>query len=489
MRPMIELLTQLYALCALLLALYTAGLAALLLAYWRHDAPTPSPPPPDDWPGVTLQIPVYNEREVVRGLLDAIARLDYPPHKLTLQLLDDSTDGTTHTLAHHAERLRARGLGVSHLRREQRDGYKAGALAHGLAHITDAYVLIFDADFVPPPDFLRRTLPHLLMDERLAFVQTRWSHLNAAQNGLTAAQALAIDAHFIVEQSARDRAGWLLPFNGTGGLWRVEALREAGGWSDATLTEDLDMSYRAQLSGWRARYLPEVAAPGQLPHLIAAYKRQQTRWAKGSTQCLRRLAGPVWRSERPLMQRIMALHHLAQYLPHLWMLTLLMLTPPLLLLDALPGAHLAPLGALGMLPPLLMALGQWRLYGHLKHLRALPVLILVHTGITWHTARGVLSGLFGAPGGEFQRTPKGTAQAAPLDASDLRLLRALPQAETALALYALLGAHLAAQHQPEVLPYLLVYAAAFGLVALWTLSDRAASQREPHGAFDPHGGD
>ncbi|MBZ0289226.1 MAG: glycosyltransferase, partial [Anaerolineae bacterium] len=267
---MIAFLTVLYVICAVLLTIYAGSELILLITYWRYrNQPTPVPPV-KQWPTVVVQLPIYNERYVVGRLLNAVAALDYPRDRLIVQVLDDSSDDTSELAAEHAAALAKTGLNIQHVRRENRTGYKAGALAYGLSLVDSELVVVLDADFVPAPDFLRRTVPYLAADPGLGMVQTRWGHLNPFNNLLTLGQTLALDGHFVVEQTARSRAGWLMSFNGSGGVWRAQCIKDAGGWRDLTLTEDLDLSYRAQLAGWRFLYLPDVVVPGELPPQIAA---------------------------------------------------------------------------------------------------------------------------------------------------------------------------------------------------------------------------
>ncbi len=474
----IELLTTLHLAAALLLAVYAAGALVLLVGYWRHrSAAPPAPPPVIMWPSVVVQLPVYNERYVVKRLLDAAASLDYPRDRLCIQLLDDSTDDTSAIAAAHIAALRAAGLQVDHIRRANRAGYKAGALAHGLALTACELVAIFDADFLPAPDFLRRTVPYFCADPRLGMVQTRWGHLNAACNWLTRGQALALDGHFVVEQTARSRAGWLMNFNGSAGVWRADCIRAAGGWRDTTLAEDLDLSYRAQLTGWRFLYLGDVVVPAELPPQLAAYKQQQARWAAGSTRTLALLLGPVWRSRLTLPQRVMATLHLCQYLPHPLMLLMLLLTPPLLALHGLHALPLGPLGALGLAPPLIYAVSQRALYPDWpRRLAAFPLLLALGTGTAWNNTCAVLGALLpSAWPAEFRRTPKFAAAWAESSyalAADWSTL-----AEALLALYALLGAALALHSQPALIPWLALYAYAFGLVAAVGMRDQLLRRR------------
>ncbi len=466
---MTTLLLTLYAACALCLGCYTAGQAILLWQYWRTRRIRPGTPPLEHMPRVTIQLPLYNEAAVARRLIDAVAAFDYPRDRLLIQVLDDSTDHTVHTVAAALASLERRGFSVQHIRRARRTGYKAGALAAGTRETDDAFIAIFDADFLPPPDFLRRMLPHLLADPGLGIVQSRWGHLNANENSLTRAQMLSIDTHFIVEQAARNRSGWLVPFNGTGGIWRRSCIEAAGGWSAATLTEDLDLSYRAQIAGWRSLFLPDVEAPGEIPPQLAAYKQQQARWATGNTQCLLKLARPILRARLSASQKIMALQHLCQYLPQPLMLLMLLLTPPLLLADALAGLPLAPLGFLALAPPLMYAAGQMRLRNDWwRGLVAFPALLLIGTGISLSNSLAVLGALLGIKTG-FRRTPKfdrAWTQSSYALAADTTIWL-----ELALMLYACFAAWLAWHIQRELVAYLLLYALSLGAVFAWSLRD------------------
>jgi cellulose synthase/poly-beta-1,6-N-acetylglucosamine synthase-like glycosyltransferase len=352
----VTFLAFIHALVVLWLAIY--GLNSLILAflYLRHRRAV-VPAPSADWsvlPPVTVQVPVYNELHVVERAIDGVAALDYPRDRLQIQILDDSTDETTRLARARTALHRERGVDITVLRRPDRGGFKAGALAWGLSQARGEYVAIFDADFCPHPDFLLRTIPHFLARPRLGMVQTRWSYLNADYSPLTRAQALALDGHFVVEQAGRHRSGLLVSFNGAAGVWRRRCIEEAGGWQADTLCEDLDLSYRAQLAGWECLYLPAVDAPAEVPPQIAAFKRQQSRWAQGSVQALRKLAGSILRSRRLRWgQKGMALVHLSSYLAHPLMVVFLLASLPTLLM---PDSALLPLGSLGLmcLGPLLV---------------------------------------------------------------------------------------------------------------------------------------
>ena len=287
----------------------------------------------EKWPKVTVQLPIFNEMYVAERVIEAAVKLEYPAELLQIQVLDDSTDETVDLVCRVVTRYQAQGVDIIHLHRTNRIGYKAGALQAGMATAAGEYMAIFDADFVPPPDFLRKALPYL--DEPdVAFVQTRWGHLNRDYSWLTFLQSLAIDAHFMVEQFARSRAGYWFNFNGTAGIWRREAMEDAGGWKADTLTEDLDLSYRAYLRGWRGRYVRDIVVPAELPVSFSAYRRQQHRWSRGSLECALKLGPQVWRAPIPLSHKIQATLHLTGYSVHLLLFALTLIYPLVALFTA-----------------------------------------------------------------------------------------------------------------------------------------------------------
>ena len=471
---MTPLFTAVYVIAALFLALYGANALLLTLVYWRVRHRQPVEPPLTTTPRVTVQLPIYNEMLVVERLIDAVAQLDYPPDRLQIQVLDDSTDETTAIAQARVDFHRARGVDIVLVRRQGREGFKAGALAHGLRSAKGELIAIFDADFVPPPDFLRRTVPYFLADPRLGFLQTRWGHLNAGYSAITRAQALALDGHFVVEQTARQRAGWFMNFNGTAGLWRRACIEESGGWCGDTLSEDLDLSYRAQLAGWRCVYLPHVMAPAEVPPQLAAFKQQQFRWAKGSIQCLRKLALAVWRAPRSLPARLEGLIHLSGYLAHPLMVLMLLAMLPLLLSGAKLSWPLAYLSLASLGPPILYAVAQkelypdwWRRYAYM------PLLVLLGSGIALSNSVAVLQGLLGR-GRCFRRTPKFRLEGKNGRWQGQRYALALDWmilGEALLALYAALTIVVAwRQGHTWTIPFLCLYLGGFGLVAavgLW----------------------
>ncbi len=400
------LLDVLYTVAALTLALYGLNTLFLALVYLKRRPQVPSSPPVAEWPRVTVQLPIYNELHVATRLLYAVARFDYPRDRLEIQVLDDSDDETAAALQRAVAHLRREGIDVHYLRRPRREGYKAGALAYGLARAQGEFIALFDADFVPPPDWLRRTVPYLIHAPDVGFVQTRWEHLNATASAITLAQSLALDGHFGVEQPARQTLGWPITFNGSAGLWRRSCIEESGGWHDDTVCEDLDLAYRAQIKGWRGMVIPDIAVAGEIPPLVEAFRRQQARWATGSIQVLRKHAWAVLRSSHlSLTARLQGLLHMSNYAVHPLMVLLLLLTLPMMLAHRTVAWPLAYLSLAGLGPPVTYALAQWRLRGNVWRLVALPVTVFLGLGIAWAGTQAVWQGLV-ARHTPFRRTPK-----------------------------------------------------------------------------------
>ncbi|RME25742.1 MAG: glycosyltransferase [Deltaproteobacteria bacterium] len=370
----------------------------------------------DDLPVVTVQLPVYNERLVIERLIDAACSIDWPRDKLEVQVLDDSTDDSRQITAELVEKYRAMGHDIKHIHRTNRTGFKAGALANGMNRARGEFFAIFDADFVPPKNFLRDTIPFLLMDERCGFVQTRWGHRNRNYSLLTQAQAIGIDGHFVVEQSARAWNGLFLNFNGTAGVWRKKAIEEAGGWQDDTITEDLDLSYRAQLSGWHGRFLFDTVTPAELPTNINAFKSQQYRWAKGSIQTAIKLLPKILRHpEAGIFKKLQAVLHLTHYMVHPIIFLMVLLVLPLLMAarDAFEPLVVVPLLAMMVLsmvaPSALYVFSQRQAYPQewKSRLKYLPVLVVLGMGLAINNTLGVIGALIRRKNrDEFVRTPK-----------------------------------------------------------------------------------
>lgn len=383
-----------------------------LLAIMRKAAASDveAKPPVSGWPSVTVQIPIYNELYVAERAINAAAALDYPAELLEIQVLDDSTDETAVIASAAVGRHQARGVNIVHLVRQDRTGYKAGALQAGLATARGEFIAMFDADFVPPPDYLRRVLPAFRPET--AFVQARWGHLNPDTSLLTSLQATAIDAHFVVEQFARWVSRLWFNFNGTAGIWRKAALLDAGGWRADTLTEDLDISYRALLRGWRSEYLRDVVVPAELPASIAAFRRQQYRWARGSLECALHLGPQVWASPVPLRIKLAATLHLTGYAVHLLLFVLSLLYPAVLMLSQRYPQLIALFGiayffnVTALAPTLFFAVGQRQL-GR-RWWSALPRILFVSvvgSGLMLNTVRAAL-GILSRRSAAFERTSK-----------------------------------------------------------------------------------
>lgn len=369
--------------------------------------------PPQEWLGVTSQIPIYNEADVAVRVIRAVAAMEYPAGKHTVQVLDDSTDETRFLIDRTVRRLRQQGVDIEVVRREKRVGFKAGALREGAARSRHPLLAVFDADFVPPIDFLKRATPLLARDERLACIQGRWAHLNPNESWLTNAQSVGIDGHFAIEQGARAWNNLMMNFNGTAGIWRKAAIDDpaGGGWSADTLTEDLDLSYRIQLAGWKIDYCRDLACPAELPSTINALKAQQRRWATGSMQTAVKLLPRIWRAPIGLHKKLEATLHLTHYSVSLWMLILALLARPMLLaVDPMPFAWVFSSGWLLVLlsslaPPLVYGYARYSLGGGWTGLKTVPALMVLGTGMSVSNALAVIRGLH-TRGGEFVRTPK-----------------------------------------------------------------------------------
>jgi cellulose synthase/poly-beta-1,6-N-acetylglucosamine synthase-like glycosyltransferase len=418
----------------------------LVYLYMKHKDGVPGPPPPladGEWPVVTVQLPVYNEMYVVERLIDAVCAIDYPRDRLEVQVLDDSTDETREIVELAVRRQRSRGFDISCRHRSNRAGYKAGALEEGLREARGEFIAIFDADFVPPRDFLRRSVPYFT-DPEIAVVQARWGHLNHAYSLLTRVQAVLLDGHFVLEHGGRNRSGCFFNFNGTAGLWRRAAIEDAGGWQHDTLTEDLDLSYRAQLRGWRFAFLPGLVAPAEVPVEMNAFKSQQHRWAKGSIQTCRKLLPYVLMADLPLRVKAEAFFHLTANFNYPLMVALSILMFPamivryemgwteMLLID-IPLFAAATFSVVNF-----YLISQREGYADWKaRVRYLPFVMAIGIGLAVNNTKAVLEALFGQPG-EFTRTPKYGIEQAQDDWQHKRYHQVMPiqpLIELALGLY------------------------------------------------------
>ncbi len=444
------------------------------------------PPPLVEEPLVTVQLPVFNERYVIARLIDAVASLDWPRERLQIQVLDDSTDDTTALARAAVERWRERGVDIALIRRGERAGFKAGALEHGLRSARGDYVAVFDADFLPPPGFLREVMPHFRRG--VGMVQARWGHVNCDCSLLTRLQAVLLDGHFVVEHTARSRSGRFFNFNGTAGVWRVDCIREAGGWQHDTLTEDLDLSYRAQLAGWGFIYLPQVVAPAELPVTLAAFKSQQHRWAKGSIQTAIKLLPRIFRSDQPLRVKLEAAFHLSANIAYPLMVAVALLIPPSLLVRW--RWHSAETGWLDFLAFALASLSvgvfytvsQVAVYGDWRRRVALiPAVMTLGIGMGVNQTRAVFEALAGRRS-PFVRTPKSGAIGRRRAGGAAYRLRLgwTPWLEVGLSLYHLAGIALAFREGYFLaMPFQLLFLLGFGSVGFGTFIQ---AQGRPTGA-------
>jgi cellulose synthase/poly-beta-1,6-N-acetylglucosamine synthase-like glycosyltransferase len=408
-----SLILVLYFFVLSILAIYGWHRYYLVYLYMKNRDRAPKPvPPPANLPPVTVQLPIFNEMYVADRLITAVAEMDYPRELLEIQVLDDSTDETTGIAELAVRRLASRGLNIRYLHRVDRRGYKAGALDAGLKESGGHFVAIFDADFVPPRDFLLRTLGYFEADPKVGMVQARWGHINQDYSLLTKIQSILLDAHFVLEHGARNRAGCFFNFNGTAGVWRREAIESAGGWQHDTLTEDLDLSYRAQLAGWRFVFLPDVVSPAEVPVEMNSFKSQQHRWAKGSIQTCVKLLPKILRSNQPVGVKAEAFFHLSANFNYLLMSVLSVLMFPamyvrynmgwteMLLIDV-PLFAAATLSVCNF-----YVVSQRELYADWRQrLKYLPFLMSIGIGLCVNNTRAVLEAMFGRQS-EFARTPK-----------------------------------------------------------------------------------
>jgi cellulose synthase/poly-beta-1,6-N-acetylglucosamine synthase-like glycosyltransferase len=466
------LVVILYAIATVILAVY--GFNGIVLTanfVWRkwikRDSFKPTPPPAV-WPTVTIQLPTFNERYVVERLIDAVAALDYPTDRLHIQVLDDSTDDTAMMSRTRVAHYRARGINIEYIQRPQRKGYKAGALTYGLSRSTAEFVGVFDADFVPAPDYLKKVMAEFT-DPNIGMVQTRWAHLNEDYSWLTRAQALALDGHFGIEQEVRSETGLFMNFNGSAGIWRRACIDDAGGWDADTIAEDLDLSYRAQLRGWRFRYLPHVSVPAEIPTLLAAVKRQQFRWAKGSIQGVIKNSGRLINSPEPLIRKLEGLLHLTGYVVHPLMMLVITLSLPLIVTGEISRTHIGAIGLAGFGPPLMFLVAQIALNPKdwYKHVLFLPTILLLGPGLALNNTAAIAEALIGRNPTLFLRTPKLQVQGKlSKDSASYNIpVDWTTWAELFFMFYSAITTAFALQHAPSLVPFMASYAIGFGYTA------------------------
>ncbi len=446
-------------------------------------------------PRVTIQLPMYNEQYVARRVIEKACQIDYPADRLQIQVLDDSTDETVDIARNTVERMRLAGHDIVYLRRDHRTGYKAGALEEGLKTATGEFVCIFDADFVPPRQILRETIDYFA-DPSLGMVQARWDHINRDHSLLTKTQAILLDGHFMIEHTARNRSGRFMSFNGTAGLWRKSCIASAGGWQHDTLTEDLDLSYRAQLRGWKFVFLPNLLSPAELPPEMNAFKSQQYRWAKGGAQTCKKLLPKILRSRLPLKIKVEAFFHLTSCVVYIFMVLLTLLLFPALYLklslfrDGILGrvAFDASLFLIATCSPSTFYLASQREIFHTwaDKIKFLPLLMALGIGIALSNARAALAGFFGKPS-EFVRTPKFGVAAASDRAWRNRVKTyqkprkrdVQPYAELAVGLYLLACVGLCFVYEKVTvgIPFLVLFMSGYLYVSLTSLLPHRAGER------------
>jgi hypothetical protein len=397
------------------ITLFSIGQLALLITFLVNRKKENPVNKTIQLPLLTVQLPIYNERFVILRLLDSIEKLNYPKSKLEIQVLDDSTDDTTVITAKRIEELKALGFNIKHIRRSNRDGYKAGALQNGLISASGEYLAIFDADFMPNPDFLMDTLPYFV-DQQTGMVQTRWGHLNSMQSLLTRAQEIGLNSHFIIDQEGRSKSGYFINFNGTAGIWKKECIIDAGGWQSDTLTEDLDLSYRAQIKGWKFNYCPNIITPAELPNRISSVRSQQFRWTKGGVETSKKLLGRLWKAELSLSVKFFGSFHLLNNYIYAFILISGILSVPVMFIKntSTEFDQIFKWNVFIMAVILINFLYCFTaiLIDKKKLIKALievstafPIAIIISLGMSYHNTRAILQGISGKKTA-FIRTPK-----------------------------------------------------------------------------------
>jgi cellulose synthase/poly-beta-1,6-N-acetylglucosamine synthase-like glycosyltransferase len=460
-----------YFLVMVVLAMYGIHRYALVYNYFKNRKNAAGALPVIRvWPKVTVQLPIYNERYVIERLIEAVAQFDYPRELLEIQVLDDSTDETQVVARNCVERYQDLGVAISYIRRDHRRGFKAGALQEGMNSATGEFVAIFDADFIPPVDFLRRTVPYFV-DPKLAMVQTRWSYVNRNYSALTEVEAILLDGHFAIEHSSRYRSRLFFNFNGTAGIWRRTSIEDAGGWQHDTLTEDTDLSYRAQIRGWQFLYLPDVDCPSELPVEMSAFKSQQARWAKGLMQTAKKILPRVMRANVPASVKVEAFFHLTANVSYPLMVFFSIILLPAMIVRFYQGW----IQVLAIDLPLFLASTCSISSFYLAAERALypktwkrtflylPLVMAVGIGLSVRNALAVLEAVIGVKS-DFVRTPKYRVEASAKNhdtwpRNNYRKHPGLmPFAEVLLGLYFATGVVYALQNENyATIPFLLLF--------------------------------
>jgi len=393
--------------------LFIFGLHGFIMIYYHRKYGYNNPVPKaivDENAIVTIQLPLYNEMYVAERLIKTVCEIDYPKDKMEIQVLDDSTDETTSIVAQIIDEKKKEGFDISHIRRGTREGFKAGALKEGMKIAKGEYIAIFDADFIPHKQFLKKTLS-FFNDDKVGMVQTRWEHINGDYSIITKAQALALDGHFVIEQTVRNKSGFFINFNGTGGIWRKKCIEEAGNWRADTLTEDLDLSYRAQLIGWRFVFLKDFTSPAELPSEINALKAQQFRWTKGAVETAKKILPLVWKSKIPLRVKLQSTFHLTNNLVFPFILLAAILNVPLIFIKN-SGSHELYFAIMSIFVMAFISSFLFYLYSQKdirtdwrKKIVLFPLFMAGSMGLAVNNSRAVFEGLMNRKS-EFVRTPK-----------------------------------------------------------------------------------
>lgn len=472
------------------LAIYGGYRIKQVVDFWRYRQLAPRPKAffsEEALPRITVQLPLFNELYVVERLLKAVTAMDYPRDRLEIQVLDDSTDETVHLARATVERYAREGFDIQYIHRTDRTGFKAGALANGLQAAKGELVAIFDADFVPKPDFLRK-LVHFFTDQRVGCAQMRWSHINGSYNLLTRIQTIMLDGHFIVEQTTRNRTGGFFNFNGTAGIWRRKAIEMSGGWQHDTLTEDTDLSFRAQLMGWRFVYLLDEDAPAEIPVEVNAFKAQQRRWAKGVMQVGIKLYPRIWLAPLPLRVKLEMFFRLTGNISYPLMIVASFLQFPLLLVRYNQGFyHLmvfdVPLLFFSTISVILFyGTAVWYLNERrTDRLMHLPLVMAVGIGLAFSNARAVLEALVGLKS-DFVRTPKYRVEKTSDETWKRKKYKRkrglLPLLELSFAIYFLLAILYAARmHLWGTIPFLGLFFFGYGYIGTMSLLQTASGKR------------
>ncbi len=501
------IISTLYAIAMFVLILYGANLLYLSIRFVQSDRLLEGPVPDEiipsfqgDWsslPPVTIQLPVFNEKYVVERLIDNVAKIEYPRDRFEIQVLDDSTDETIDIIAEKVQEWRSKGLDISHVHRTDRTGYKAGALQNGLQEAKGEFIAIFDADFVPPENYLMKIIPYF-DSPKIGMVQARWGHINGDSSLLTKIQAASLDAHFGIEQLVRNRIGCFMNFNGTAGVWRASCIADAGGWEGDTLTEDLDLSYRSQLKGWKFRMVPELEVPAEIPDEINSFRAQQFRWTKGAAETSIKLLKSLWSSKEKLKIKFEGTLHLTNHIVFPFVILVAALHAPLLLFKNLgtgpSDLYFAVMGVgliafAGVLLEQLFA--QRQLYPNwLKKMSVFPLFMAGSMGLSLSNTWAIVEALFRVKT-PFVRTPKlslesGSSQRVWASNYIRYSVPPIVWIEVLMTIYSILGLILAiVVSEWLAVPFQALFALGFGMISGYSLLQawdaRKASMNTPSG--------